>query len=57
MESKCVRCFHANDACELEYMIDNWCKEYGYEPVSASVTAYGFELVALVVLEEIEDVI
>lgn len=52
MGNKCVRCFHANDACELEYMIDNWCEIHKLEPVSVSVLMDGEEFVAFVVVEE-----
>ena len=57
MGSKCIRGFEADDVRDLEYAIDRWCDEYGYEPVSVSVTDYGFKLVALVVMEEKDDVI
>lgn len=60
MRSRYIRSFCESDVESLEYRINQWCENHNAEPVSVSVSRsehYVPKLVALVVMEEIDDVI
>ena len=55
MASNYTRVFRGDEAHDLAYRIDDWCKNHGCQPISISVIPYGSNFVAFVILEENDD--